>query len=276
MAGSRIKACLVNVDRAQIYCEIAGKGTPLVMIHAAVADCRQWNSEFAYFANKYQVLRYDTRGHGKSDPVEGEYSDMRDLQAVLDTLAPRGPVVLMGCSRGGGLALDYALEHPDRVQALIMVGSGPGGLDLDVPESPKHADAQKAWRDGDIDRAAELETQIWFDGTGRTAQQVDHAARKLAYAMDRLALGLEARNLGKRLPNTDRLAFERLAQIKIPVLLVVGEFDEPYLHAATDYMIQRIPSARRVVMNNAAHLSNMEHPGEFQRFVDDFLEGAKT
>jgi pimeloyl-ACP methyl ester carboxylesterase len=170
VAGSRIKACLVNVDHAQIYCEIAGKGTTLVMIHAAVADCRQWNNEFAYFANNYQVLRYDTRGHGKSEPVEGEYSELRDLQAVLDTLTPRGPLVLMGCSRGGGLALDLTLEHPDRVKALIMVSSGPGGLDLGIEESPKNAEAEKAWKAGDVDLTAELETQIWFDGTGRSSK----------------------------------------------------------------------------------------------------------
>jgi pimeloyl-ACP methyl ester carboxylesterase len=265
----------VKVDNAQIYYETAGKGKPLVMIHAGVADSRQWNNEFAFFASYYQVLRYDQRGYGKSEPVEGEFSHMGDLVALLEALEIRAPLVLMGCSMGGGLAMDFALTYPSRVRALIMVDSGPSGLELDIPESAKFAEAEQAYKAGDLDRVAELDTQIWFDGTGRTPAQVNQAMRKLLYEMDRQALSYEASQLGKRLPNTPVPAFDRLGELKIPVLVIVGEHDTPYTLAAADYMLKKIPSAEKAVIADAAHLPNMDQPVEFQGIVTAFLGSLK-
>ena len=260
-----------NIDNAKIYYEMAGKGIPFVMIHAGVADSRQWNNEFTAFAENYQVIRYDMRGYGKSEPVDGEFSHLSDLVSLLDALEIHGPLVMMGCSMGGGLALDFALTYPSRVQALIMVGSGPSGLELDVPASSKFADAEKAFEAGDLDLVAEIETQIWFDGRDRAPDQVDQAMRKLLYEMNHIALSHEVKQLGKRLPNTSAPAYDRLGSLNIPVLVIVGAQDTLYILAAADYMIERISSARKVMIEDAAHLPNMDQPHEFQGIVKDFL-----
>lgn len=260
------------VGNTRLYYEVAGRGLPLVMIHAGVADSRQWNNEFPRFAEQFRVIRYDMRGYGKSEPVEGEFSHMGDLIGLLDHLGIHEPVVAMGCSMGGGLEMDFALAHPTRVKALIMVDAGPSGLKLDVPRPAKFADAEEAWKAGDMDRVAELETQIWFDGMGRTPDQVNQPMRRLAYEMNRNALAHEAKNLGKRLPDAETPAAGRLAELRIPVLVIVGDQDIPYIHAAADYMIERIPSARKVVIEDAAHLPNMDQPEEFYRTVSAFLD----
>src|SRR6185295_10883604 len=187
------------------------------MIHAGVADSRQWNHEFTEFAQSYQVIRYDMRGYGKSEPVDGEFSHMSDLVSLLDALEIRTPLVMMGCSMGGGLAMDFALTYPSRAKALIMVGAGPSGLELDVPAPSKFADAEKAFEAGDFDLMAEIETQIWYDGRDRTPDQVNQAMRKLLYEMDRLVISHEVKQLGKRLPNTQTPAFDRLGELNIPV-----------------------------------------------------------
>lgn len=267
---------VVNTDNAQLYYETAGNGVPFVMIHAGVADSRQWNNEFAFFARSYQVLRYDMRGYGKSEPVDGEFSHMDDLVSVLNALHLHEPVVIMGCSMGGGLAMDFALTHPSSVKALIMVGSGPSGLELDVPRLAKFAEAEKAFESGDLDLVAEIETQIWFDGMDRTPGQVDQAMRKLAYEMNRQALSYEVKQLGKRLPNTQTPAFDRLSDLKIPVLVIVGAHDTPYILAAADYMIEKIPSAQKMKIEDGAHLPNMDQPDEFQTIVTNFLEGLSS
>jgi pimeloyl-ACP methyl ester carboxylesterase len=245
---------------------------PLVMIHAGVADRRQWNNEFFEYLQDYHVVRYDMRGHGKSEPVDGEFSHLGDLASVLDTLGLREAVVLMGCSMAGGLAMDFALAHPSRVRALILVGSGPSGLQLDVPEPAKFAEAEKAYEAGDLDLAAEIETQIWFDGMDRAPEQVNHAMRRLAYEMNRKALAHEAKKLGKRLPDAQNPAFDRLADVHIPVLIIVGAHDTPYILAAADYMMERIPAARKVLIEDAAHLPNMDQPAGFQQAVGAFLQ----
>ena len=273
MTTPKTNSGFMSSDNAQIYYETAGTGTPFVMIHAGVADQRQWNNEFAFFANNYQVLRYDMRGYGKSEPVEGEFNPMNDLVTILNALGLHEPILLMGCSMGGGLAMDFALEYPTRVKALIMVGSGPSGLELDVPAPAKFADAEKAFEAGDLDLVAEIETQIWFDGMNRTPEQVDQSMRKLAYEMNRLALAHEAKQLGKRLPNAATPAFDRLAELRIPVLIIVGAHDTPYILAAANYMTEKLASARKVTIEDAAHLPNMDHPDEFQKAVRDFLDG---
>jgi pimeloyl-ACP methyl ester carboxylesterase len=261
----------VEIGQARLYYELAGFGQPFVLIHAGVADHRQWNHEFVYFAQEFRVLRYDLRGYGRSLPVQGEFRHLQDLVAVLDQLGIDQPLVLLGCSMGGGLAMNFALAYPDSVKALIMVGSGPPGLRLDVPDHPKEPEAEAAQEAGRLDLVAELEAQIWFDGMGRTAQQVDQSMRKLALEMNRLALTHAAKQLGKRLADADRPAAERLGELKIPVLVIVGEQDLPYLQAAADYMVDHIPFARKVVIQDAAHLANLDHPGTFQDVVRTFL-----
>lgn len=276
MATPQMKSGFAAINNAQIYYEVSGEGAPLVMIHAGVADRRQWNNEFAFFARNHQVIRYDMRGYGKSEPVDGEFSHMADLISLLDTLELHEPLVLMGCSMGGGLAMDFALTQPSRAKALIMVGSAPSGLELDVPKPAKFAEAEKAFEAGDLDQVAEIETQIWFDGTGRTPEQVNQEMRKLCYEMNRIALSHEVRELGKRLPNTSAPAFDRLTDLKIPVLVIVGAHDTPFIRAAADYMVEKIPSARKVIIENAAHLPNMDQPQEFEGIVTTFLEDLSS
>jgi pimeloyl-ACP methyl ester carboxylesterase len=261
------------VNHAGIYYEVAGDGAPLVMIHAGVADRRQWDNEFAYFRGDYLVLRYDLRGYGNSEPVEGEFSHMADLLGLLDYLRLDRPLILMGCSMGGGLAMDFALTHPSRARALIMVDAGPSGLELDVAKHPKSADAEKAYDEGDLDLVAELETQIWFDGMGRTASRVNPAMRKLVYDMDRRGLALDAKHLGKRLPDASVPAAGRLEELKVPVLIIVGAHDVPYMQSAASYMVERLPLAEKVILPDSAHLSNLDHPQDFQRIVSTFLDG---
>jgi pimeloyl-ACP methyl ester carboxylesterase len=276
MPTAHTKSGFASINGARIYYETAGEGLPFVMIHAGVADSRQWNNEFAFFAQDYRVLRYDTRGYGQSEPVDGEFSYMSDLTSLLDTLGFTEPLVMMGCSMGGGLAMDFALKHPSRVRALIMVGSAPSRLELDVPTPPKFVEAEKAFEAGDLDRVAEIETQIWFDGIGRAPEQVDPAMRKLCYEMNRQALTYEVKGLGKRLPNAEIPAFDRLNDLNIPVLIIVGAHDTPYILAASDYMAEKISSVRKVIIQDAAHLPNMDHPQEFREIVKTFLTGLSS
>ena len=273
MSDFKTKTGFANINNAQIYYETAGKGTPLVMIHAGIADSRQWNNEFISFAQNYQVVRYDMRGYGKSEPVEGDFSHMSDLISLLDILELHAPLFMMGCSMGGGLAMDFALAQPARVKALIMVDSGPSGLKLDLPTLAKFAEVEKAFDNGDLDLVAEIETQIWFDGMNRTSDQVNQEMRKLAYEMDRTVLSHEIKQLGKRLPNTDVPAFDRLTEIDFPLLVIVGAHDTPYILASADYMLEKIPSAQKAIIEDSAHLPNMEQPYKFQEIVRNFLNG---
>lgn len=262
----------VKNGAARIYYEVAGAGTPpLVFMHAGVCDRRQWDNEFAHFARDHRVLRYDMRGYGKSEPVEGEFRHIDDMRAVLDYVSLEEPLVLIGCSMSGGRAIDFALAHPDRVRGIVMVCSAPSGLRFDFPDPPIEVEAEAAIEAREWDRAAELSTQAFFDGMGRTPQQVNQPMRRLALEMVRLAFTHQATGLGKQLRDAETPAAPRLSELRAPVLVIVGENDIPYIHAAGDHMAKEIPHARKVLMTDAAHMPNMDHPEEFERIVRSFL-----
>ena len=260
-----------ELNGARIYYELAGEGPPLVLLHAGVADSRQWNGEFERFSRQFRVLRYDLRGYGKSEPVPGDFNHLQDLTALLGHLKLEEPVILMGCSMGGGIAMDFALEHSSRVRAIVMVGSAPSGLALDVPAPAKFEEIDRAYALADYERVAELRTQLWFDGQGRAPNQVDPEMRRLALDMNRVVLRHETKQLGKRLPNAYLPAVQRLTQVSQPLLVIVGEHDTPYLRAAAAYMASHVPTARQHTMADAAHLPNLDHPELFQQIVGSFL-----
>lgn len=264
---------LLNIDNAAIYHETAGNGPPIVFIHAGVADSRQWNNEFAHFSDEYNVIRYDLRGYGRSEPVAGEFTHLGDLEALLDHLEITQPVILVGCSMGGGLALDYALEHPEEVRALILVDSAPSGLKLDIPTPAKFTLVDAAEEAGNIELVAELETQIWFDGDRETSY-VNQEMRQLAYDMNLNVLRQDTKELGERLPNMKSSAANRLAELKIPVLGIIGANDIPYMQAATKHMANSISNFRKVTIKNAAHLPNLDQPDEFRGILASFIDNS--
>lgn len=272
-----VQSGFAAINGLQMYYEVAGAGQPVVFVHAGVADNRLWDEQFALFAQHYKVVRFDLRGFGKTEPVDNEYTNRGDILALLDHLGISEPAHFIGCSMGGGFSMDITVRYPERVRSLTMVCSGPPGLWIEIAEPPIFAEAEAAFEAGDWDKALELETRCWVDGVDRAPEQVDPLYRAKAVEMNRVALAHKAKGLGKNLPGEPPYAGERLEEIKVPVLLVLTEFDTPYSAAAAEIMMQRINNCRQVLIANAAHLPSLEHPAEFNRIVLDFLrETAKA
>ena len=167
---------------------------------------------------------------------------------------------------GGGLAIEFALAQPERVSALILVGSDPRGFEGDAPWPDELiAQSNAAFERGKIDEVAELDMQIWFDGVGRSRADVDPAIRAKAFEMARQVAEHELSGIGehKTQDGWHVPAAQRLQELTMPALIVIGENDLPYLHQAADFMVERLPQARKLVLPNAAHLPNMEHPALF-------------
>ena len=269
-----IQSGFADVNGARLYYELAGKGLSIVMLHAGIADCRMWDGEFEAFARSHRVLRFDMRGYGRSLPVDGEFNLQADLEALLATLEMPPPYVLMGCSMGGGIAIDFALAQPDQVAKLILVGSGPNGLELEAPWPDElFAQSEAAFEAGDVERVAELDMQIWFDGWGRSRQDVKAEARQKAFAMAKLVTEHELKRIGTHVRKEEaRTAAERLPELSLPVLIIIGENDLPYMGLAADYMTTHLPAATKCLVPNAGHLPNLEHPELIQSAVRDFLD----
>lgn len=259
-----------DINGARMYYEVAGSGHPLVMVHAGIAHSRMWDDQFAFFAEGYRVIRFDMRGFGKTVPVEGEFASRIDLYSLLKLLDVER-AYLMGCSKGGGVCMDFTLEHPEMAAALIMVGSRPGGFEYET-EPPKQRDEiARTFEAGDLERTSELETQVWVDGRGRTPDQVNPAVRRKVYEMNLVALQYEKWGLGTE-KSLDPPAARRIDELKLPALIVYGDLDRPYTIAAADFMATHIAGAKKVLMPGTAHVPNMEHPAQFNQHVLNFLQ----
>lgn len=260
-----------EVNGARLYYEVAGEGQPFVMIHAGIADNTMWDGQFEHFAKTYKAVRYDMRGYGKSEPVAADYQRHEDLRALLDYLNIDHAIV-MGCSMGGGAAMNFALDYPARADALIMVGSGPAGFGYDDwSPSPLDEEMEAAFEKGDLARVNEIGLRIFVDGQGRTPDQVDPALRKKVYDMNMIALqneGKMGKDVARPVP-----AVQQLGNLKMPVLIVMGDLDEEYIHRSSAFMAENIAGARKVVMSGTSHLPNMEFPDKFNAHVEAFLEG---
>lgn len=272
MSQSHVVSGYVDIDRTSLYYETAGSGIPLLLLHAGVADCEQWNDEFLSFSQNFHVTRYDMRGYGKSDPVKGPFSHLDDLKGIIDQRKLNLPLILMGCSMGGVLSLDYALEYPQHVRALIIIGPGSCGFEIENCTQELFSEAREAFEAGDLIHLAEIETQIWFNCLHAEPHQVDESMRALLYDMNRSVLGRGVQKSERIQQETLKPSYRRLNQINYPVLVIVGSRDLPYMHDAADYLVESIRTARKEVIEDAAHLPNIDQPHMFQEVVQDFLD----
>lgn len=258
-----------EVNGVGIYYEVAGEGEPLVLVHAGIADSRMWDEQFAAFAGDYRVIRYDMRGFGRTEMVDGPFSHHEDLRGLLDALGV-GRTHAVGCSMGGATLLDLALEYPERVGNLVLAGSAVGGFKPEFDPPKEWDELVAADEAGDLARVSELEVRMWVVGPERSPEDVEASVRGLVREMNLIALQNEASGLGDEW-EPEPPAADRLPDVQAPTLLIVGEEDQPRIFAAADLLERELPNVRRVSMPGAAHIPNMERPEEFDRLVLDFL-----
>jgi pimeloyl-ACP methyl ester carboxylesterase len=262
-----------TLNGTEFYYELIGEGKPLVFLHAGICDRRMWDEQVPFFAQSYRVLRYDMRGFGETPHVPGEYSEIDDLRALLDHLQ-LDRVTLIGCSKGGTLALDFTLLHPERVEALVIVGSNPSGFEFSDATPEIWDQLVAAWKGGDLERTTELETEMWFVGQGRSRDDVPVALFNKVAAMNLIALQNEKAGVGEnKTPKVQ--AVDRLAEVQVPVLAIFGDHDDkPDLEGAMRQIATEVANGRMIVMTGTAHLPNMEKPDEFNQHVLNFLQSV--
>src|SRR5438067_784443 len=115
-----------TINGARIHYERTGAGIPLLLLHAGVADHRMWEPQVAVMARHFDCITPDMRGFGQSELPPTKWSPVRDLLELVDELDLK-PAHVIGCSMGGGLAIDFAVEHPERISKLVLVGPGISG-----------------------------------------------------------------------------------------------------------------------------------------------------
>ncbi|GHO49104.1 alpha/beta fold hydrolase [Ktedonospora formicarum] len=273
-----IQTGFAEVNGTTLYYEIAGTGHPFVLVHGHLLDRRSWDEQFAVFAERYKVIRYDQRGFGDSGLItQGEsYSDRQDLYELMQFLGIES-AYLMGVSGGGALAIDFTLEHPEMVDALIPVTAGVSGFRPSKEVMQKHPDVvrlytslNEAFEKHDIAQAVEVSLELWTDGPGRLPMQAAPSVRERVREMTTRNWERPDDEAQAQTPPTplEPPAVGRLSEISVPTLVILGEWDAPN---PLEQLAAEIPGAKKVVMAETAHHPFLEKPAEFNQSVLDFL-----
>ncbi len=264
----------ITVNGARLWYEDTGvtTGHAVIFVHAAICDHRQWDKQTAPFAQKYRVIRFDMRGFGQSELPAGPFSLSDDIGGVLDALGVERSAVI-ACSMGGSAAIDFALNQPERASALVLVGTGVGGGPSDIaPEEERLiAEMEAAEKSGDVARLNDAMLRFWVDSPRRAPEQVAPGVRALVAEM----IDINNRRAGEwehaQSQRTDPPAAQRLSEIHMPTLLIVGGDDALDVRETAELLEAGVAGARRVVMPGLTHVPNMERPDEFNQLVLDFL-----
>jgi 3-oxoadipate enol-lactonase len=242
-----------------LWYDETGEGPPIVLLHEGVVDSRIWEPVVPLLAKRHRVIRYDQRGFGRSPRPEGPYSLVEDLLAVLDT-AGLERATLAGASRGGNIALATAVERPERVSALILLGSGLSGAQLDVGWTPEQiARWERAEADDDWPAMAELDMEVW------APMGADPELRAM-FVENAVWSNSED-------PATDEPVADRVSGIAAPTLVITGGRDVRGINDIGDRLAREIPGARSAVIQEADHMIPWRAPEELSHLVLDFLSG---
>ena len=239
---------------------------PIVLSHALGLNLHLWDDLARQLALRgHPVLRYDHRGHGGSAVPEGPYAmtELVDDAARLIREWGRGPVVWVGLSMGGMVGQGLALLHPDLLRALVLANTS-----AQYPEAAKAMWNQRiaTVESQGMAGIADMVMERYFTAAFRAAQ-ADAVAGFRATVLRTDAKGYAA--CCHAVANVDWL--ERLRDVRCPTLVIAGAQDVGAPVAMSQAMVERIPGAELVVLDNASHLSVIEQPLPFEQALSCFL-----
>jgi pimeloyl-ACP methyl ester carboxylesterase len=260
----------VAVRGATLVGSAAGEGLPVVFLHAGVCDKRMWQNQMDEVAEEgWEAIAYDRRGYGESVSEDVAFNHVDDLVAVLAARDIHA-AVLVGCSMGGGIAVDFALRYPGRVLGLVLIGTSITGAPAEVTEVEQQLEMaeEDAFERGDLDMLNKVQAHEWLDGPRAANGRVGGAARALFLDMNGVALRKPA--LTREEPRPD--AYQRMDTVNTPTLLLVGDQDFNYLIERHDYLSEEMPNAFAVVLEDVAHIPSIERPDLVNPLLLQFLD----
>lgn len=263
----------LDVPGASLYYEAHGHVSQpaLLLLHAGIANLRMWDPQIPALSRAHYVIRFDTRGFGQTESENVEFSNRADALALLDHLGV-GRATLVGCSRGGTIAIDLAVESPERVAGLVTVGSGPSGFpdtELTDVEDARFDEIDRAFEAEDWHLLARLEAAMWGFGPLRREEDLDPEFVATAYALNRVNV-VHAAEDPVSVP-LEPPAYDRVVDIDVPTLITVGEHDLSEVLTQYEYLLGTVPEASGCVFRGSAHLPNLERPADFERVLLDWL-----
>jgi 3-oxoadipate enol-lactonase len=252
----------ISVDGGKLYYEMAGKGENIVLLHDGMVNCRVWDEQFPVLAKNYRVIRYDRRAYGKSSDPQVQYSHIDDLNQVFIQLKIAKAVVF-GMSSGGRLAIDFTLTYPEKVNGLVLVGAVVSGFGYTSHMATRGGHYNPGALDND---PAKINKYFIMDDPYEIYSANTGAKGKV---MELLPLLGRDNKVPTRPAN--KVAVRFLSEIKVPALILTGEYDIPDVQAHAGAINAGIPNSKREIIPKSGHLIPLEQPALFNEAVINFL-----
>lgn len=248
----------------------SGDGMDVLLIHAGVTDRRSWRPLVGSLDSRHRYVSYDMRGYGETTYEPEAHYAHDDAMAVMDA-ARLDSAVVVGSSTGGRTAINLALQHPNRVAALVLIGPAISG-EPETEDDPELIATfvrllEAADERGDLAETNRLEAHLWLDGPTADEGRVPGQVRELFLEMNGRALA--APDPGDEPSVVD--AWGRLEELAMPVLVLVGTLDLPEFQEHARALAQRVPRGRLVVLEGVAHLPHLESDETCLRAVAEVL-----
>ncbi|HET7763466.1 MAG TPA: alpha/beta hydrolase [Burkholderiales bacterium] len=265
-----------SADGTRIYCEESGQGVPVLFVHEYGGSCRSFDGQVAPFRARHRCVVFNARGYPPSEvPAEVDaYSQdhaVADVAAVMDGMNIER-AHLVGVSMGAASSLQYALKEPARVLSATLVGIGSGSDDPGTFRAAAQATANLLESGGMAALAAQMN-----DSPTRRRLKDKNLPEFRRFNEQLLAMspvGHANTQLGVQGRRPPLYVHEkRLAALGLPVLVVVGDEDEP-CRKPSDFLARVIPGARLHVFPRTGHCVNLENPAEFNRLCLEFVESV--
>ena len=250
--------------------DVTGTGACVVLLHAGVADRRMWCTTCEALSGQFKCIAYDRRGFGDATSPDETYLSIDDLDAVIRHFGCER-AHLIGSSQGGRIAIDYTLAKPENVLSLVLVAPALSGAP--VPSSYPPAvqrlieELEQAEEKADFVRVNAIEARMWLDGPLSSENRVTGPARDLFLDMNGWALR-HAPLSREQAPPSAAAQLHRLTQ---PAFVIWGEADFPHIKDRSRLIADTIAGAQYLVMEDCAHLPNMEQPRQFDEAILGFL-----
>jgi pimeloyl-ACP methyl ester carboxylesterase len=251
---------LSRANGVDIWYEVAGEGPAMVFVHANPFDHDLWMYQAAHFSTWFKVVGIDIRGYGRSAKVTAPYSLKDMCNDVIGVMRDTGiaRAICAGCSVGSGIAILLGLDHPDRFDALILVGGNSGASD----RYQKRTDGYRGnLADYHIKHLRELVSAQFAEsrlGRHLLGLFVEREPRLSGEAIAQVFIA------GNHTDTTDRLP-----SMRVPTLVINGELDHSL--PAGKRTASLIPGAEHKVLPGTGHACCIEDPAGFDRLVIDFL-----
>jgi 3-oxoadipate enol-lactonase len=269
LAGGAARAAIVDVEGGQIYYETCGSGPQaVVLIHDGVVNSASFDDMWPILCKEFRVVRYDRRGYGKSPAAKAPYSPQEDLAAVM-AAAKMDDASLVGFSFGGGLAVSYTILHPEQVDRLVISGAAINGFQPTKNFSDHVTRIMLPMIIGNFDAVADNAAKSgWIMAPGHDGAKAKALALLKASPQDlRHQMKDPIRPWPSDLP--------RMPGIKVPTLIMTGDHDIADNQATSGAAQALIPGARRIMIEDAGHLMQLEHPQEIAGLIADFVRKGR-